>query len=65
MKYNELKSEMVRQNKTQKDLAQKLDKTEATICRNINSGYMTVRDATIISNFLGLSLERRAQIFLQ
>lgn len=65
MKANELKAELVRQNKTQKDLAEVLEKTEVTVCRNINSGYMTIEDATIISNFLNLSLVRRAEIFLE
>lgn len=65
MKANELKAELVRQDKTQKDLAEILGKTEATVCRNINSGYMTLEDAKIISNFLNLSLVRRAEIFLE
>ena len=65
MKANELKAELVRQGKTQKDLAETLGKTEATVCRNINSGYMTLEDAKIISNFLNLSLARRAEIFLE
>ncbi len=65
MKTNELRSEMARKNITQKDLAEILGKTEVTVCRNINSGRMTIEDATIISNSLGLTLERRAQIFLE
>lgn len=65
MKVNELKAELVRQNKTQKDLSEILKKTEVTVCRNLNSGYMTIEDATTISDFLNLSLERRAEIFLK
>lgn len=65
MKVNELKAELVRKNKTQKDLAEVLGKTEVTVCRNLNSGYMTIEDATTISNFLNLSLEKRAEIFLK
>lgn len=64
MNVKELKVELVRKNKTQKDLAEALQKTEVTVCRNLSSGYMTVYDATVISNFLDLSLQRRAEIFL-
>lgn len=65
MQVNELKAEMARKNKTQKDIAQATNKKEATICRNFKSGYMTIDDAKKIADLLELSLERRAEIFLK
>ena len=64
LKLNELKSEMARNEITQKELAKKINKNEITFCRNLKSGYLSIEDAEKISYVLNLSLERRAEIFL-
>lgn len=65
MQVEELKVEMIRRNVTQKQIAKITQKTEATICKYFYTGDMSIIDAKIISDYLGLSLERRAEIFLK
>lgn len=64
MQVEELKAEMARKNVTQKKISEIINKTESTVCKYFNIGYMPLEDAEKICDFLNLSLERRAEIFL-
>ncbi len=61
----ELKIEMLKHNVTQADLAEAIKKSGVTMTSYMKEEtVMSLDDAKIISDFLNLSNERRAEIFL-
>jgi len=61
----ELKIEMLKHNVTQADLAEAIKKSGVTMTSYMKEEtVMSLDDAKIISDFLELSNERRAEIFL-